>query len=105
MDGQTTVKYLQSYIRAKDHHPELKKDYFLKLAEEVGELAKAMRKDLRPTAPGAVKETIDEELWDVVYYALAIANCYDIDLEQVIAEKEALNQKKYHTVFPFETGR
>ena len=36
MDGKTTVKYLQTYIKAKDHHPELVKDYFLKLAEEVG---------------------------------------------------------------------
>lgn len=104
MDGKTTIKYLQNYIRAKDNHPELKKDYFLKLSEEVGELAKAMRKDLRPTT-GGIKETIDEELWDVVYYALAIANCYGIDLEQVIAEKEALNQEKYHTEFPFEVGR
>lgn len=105
MDGQTTVKYLQNYIRAKDHHPDLKKDYFLKLSEEVGELAKAMCKDLRPAGPAHIKETIDEELWDVVYYALAIANCYDIDLEQVIAEKERLNQEKYHTEFPFEMGR
>ncbi len=105
MDGQTTVKYLQHYIRAKDHHPDRKKDYFLKLSEEVGELAKAMRKDLRPTAPGQIKGTLDEELWDVVYYALAIANCYDIDLEQVITEKERLNQEKYHTEFPFEPGR
>lgn len=104
MDGQTTIKYLQRYIRAKDNHPELTKDYFLKMSEEVGELAKAMRKDLRPST-GGIKETIDEELWDVICYALAIANCYDIDLEQVIAEKEALNQKKYHTEFPFEPGR
>ena len=33
MDGKTTVKYLQSYIRQKDYRPELKKDYFLKLTE------------------------------------------------------------------------
>ena len=36
MDGKATVKYLQTYSKAKDHHPELVKDYFLKLAEEVG---------------------------------------------------------------------
>ena len=35
MDGKTTVKYLQTYSKAEDHHPELVKDYFLKLAEEV----------------------------------------------------------------------
>lgn len=44
MDGNTTIKYLQHYIKEKDHKPELVKDYFLKLSEEVGELAKAIRK-------------------------------------------------------------
>ena len=46
MDGDTTVRYLQSYIRAKDYHPELAKDYYLKLSEEVGELARALRPDV-----------------------------------------------------------
>ena len=40
--------------------------------------------------------TIDEELYDVIYYALAIANLYDVDLEKVIPAKEALNDEKYH---------
>ena len=43
MDGKTTIKYLQTFIRQKDYHPELLKDYFLKLTEEVGELSRAMR--------------------------------------------------------------
>ena len=29
MDGKTTIKYLQTYIKEKDYHPELLKDYFL----------------------------------------------------------------------------
>ncbi|MBP1924674.1 hypothetical protein J2Z76_000527 [Sedimentibacter acidaminivorans] len=37
MDGKTTIKYLQSFIKPKDYQPELTKDYFLKLSEEVGE--------------------------------------------------------------------
>ena len=37
MDGKISVKYLQTYIKQKDYHPELLKDYFLKLSEEVGE--------------------------------------------------------------------
>ncbi len=36
MDGRTTIKYLQNFIRQKDCRPELLKDYFLKLAEELG---------------------------------------------------------------------
>ncbi|MDR0946581.1 MAG: hypothetical protein LBM87_02385 [Ruminococcus sp.] len=82
-------------MKAKDFHSDLADKYFLKLAEEVGELARAMRKNLRPTEPTQIKETIEEELWDVIYYALAIANVYGIDLEDVIAKKEAINREKY----------
>ena len=97
-----TIEYLQQYIRSKDHHPELVKDYYLKLVEETGELSRAIRKDLRPTEPGQIKETIEEEIWDVIYYALAIANCYDIDLEQVIPVKEQVSNAKYGNKVTFD---
>lgn len=105
MDGKTTIKYLQNYIKQKDYHPELLKDYFLKLAEEVGELSRAMRKDLKSESLEQIKGTIDEELWDVIYYTLAIANIYDIDIEEVIKAKEKLNQRKYPSDVVFEENR
>lgn len=105
MDGKTTVRYLQNYIRQTDCQPELLKDYFLKLAEEVGELSRAMRKGLKASRPGEIKGTIDEELWDVIYYAIAIANLYDIDLEQVIKTKSELNQSRYPSSVVFEENR
>ena len=105
MDGNTTVKYLQFYIRQKDYRPELKKDYFLKLTEEVGELANAMRKDAKAPDLDHLVGSIDEELWDVMYYALAIANLYDIDMEQVIKAKAKLNESRYPSPVPFEENR
>ena len=105
MDGKTTIKYLQNYIREKDHHPELLKDYFLKLAEEVGELSRAMRKGLKASDINQIKGTIDEELWDVIYYSLAIANLYGIDLEQAIKAKESINQSRYPSTIVFEENR
>ena len=105
MDGKTTVKYLQNYIKQKDYNPELLKDYFLKLSEEVGELSRAMRKGLKAQDIENIKGTIDEELWDVIYYAIAIANLYDIDLEQVIKVKEKMNQIKYQSPVVFEENR
>ncbi len=96
------MRYLQAYIRQKDHHPDLAKDYFLKLAEEVGELGKAIRKDLHPTAENSIKNTIDEEIWDVIYYAVVLANCYDIDLEKTIRLKESINNEKYDTGIRYE---
>lgn len=38
-------------------------------------------------------------------YSLAIANLYDIDLEQVIKAKEAINQIKYPSTVLFEENR
>lgn len=97
-----TISYLQEYIKSKDFQPELKEKYFMKLAEEVGELSRAMRKDLRPETEGAIKGTVEEELWDVIYYILAIANIYEIDLEKVIPIKERINNEKYGNTIKFE---
>lgn len=105
MDGKTTIKYLQNYIKQKDHHPKLVKDYFLKLSEEVGELSRAMRKNLKAESTEQIKGTIDEEVWDVIYYAIAIANCYDIDLEKVIKAKAEISQAKYPSDIVFEENR
>ena len=105
MDGNTTVKYLQTYIKEKDYHPELLKDYFLKLAEEVGELSCAMRKGLIAQNSTDILGTVDEELWDVIYYALAIANIYNIDIEQVAKVKSKMNESRYPSKVKFEEGR
>ena len=96
-----SIGYLQKYIKAKDYKPELKDKYFMKLAEEVGELSRAMRKNLRSESESEIKETIDEELWDVIYYAIALANCYDIDLEKVIPLKEKLGNERYGNTVKF----
>ena len=105
MDGRTTIKYLQTYIKEKDFHPELLKDYFLKLSEEVGELSRAMRKGLKAQNDTEIQGTVDEELWDVIYYALAIANIYGIDIEQVAKVKSQINERRYPSNVKFEEGR
>jgi len=93
--NKLTVSKLQAYIKEQDYNPELKQCYFLKLAEEVGELSRAMRKNTTPASENNFKGTVEEELYDVLYYVLAIANCYDIDIEKWIYIKEKLNDEKY----------
>ncbi len=105
MNGKTNIKYLQSYIKQKDYKPEMLKDYFFKLAEEVGELSRAMRKNFKAQTSEEIKGTIDEELWDIIYYAIAIANLYDIDLEYVIKTKEKMNQTRYPSSVEFKENR
>ena len=95
MDKDITLKELQDYIKSKDYKPELKNAYFQKLIEEVGELAEVLRKDRRLEKEGTIKGTIEEELYDVLYYVIGIANVYGIDLEQCFSLKEEINKKKY----------
>lgn len=42
------------------------------------------------------KGTIEEELWDVMYYLIALANVYEVDLEKWIPVKEAYNNARYN---------
>ena len=74
-------------------------------AKEVGELSRAIRKGLKAQNGTEISGTIDEELWDVIYYALAIANIYDVDIEKVIKINFEMNESRYPTKVKFEEGR
>lgn len=76
----------------------------MKLTEEVGELSRAMRKGLKAPSDSEIRGTIDEELWDIIYYALTIANIYDVDMEQVIRVKSEMNESRYPSAVKFEEG-
>ncbi|RAV23436.1 MazG nucleotide pyrophosphohydrolase domain-containing protein [Paenibacillus contaminans] len=63
--------------------------------EEVGELSEVLRKNKRMTEQDGIKGTIEEELYDVLYYVLALANVYGIDLERSFEMKEEINRLKW----------
>lgn len=100
---ELTVKEMQKYLRekykrTKPEELENIQRYFLKLIEEVGELAEVIRKNKR-MEDNYIKGTIEEEISDVLYYTLMIANIYKIDLESCFRIKEELNQIRYgHTL-------
>lgn len=72
----------------------------MKLVEEVGELGRILRKNdfrgekLRYFETGKIKETLEEELYDVLYYVLALANVYGIDIEECFRLKEEYNKTR-----------
>ena len=57
-----TIRELQEYIKQKDFKPGSEQGYFLKLVEEIGELAEVIGKDKRLGADSDIKGTIEEEL-------------------------------------------
>lgn len=102
MEKDLSIKQLQSCIKKIDYKKDLKDKYMLKLMEEVGELAEAVRKDNRITNQTTIKGTIEEELVDVLYYIVCLANINDIDLQESIYLKEQLNCEKYNRKNMFE---
>ena len=64
-----------------------------------------MRKGLKAQNSTDILWTVDEELWDVINYALAIANIYCIDIEQVAKVKSWMNESRYPSKVKFEEGR
>ncbi|HPE23091.1 MAG TPA: MazG nucleotide pyrophosphohydrolase domain-containing protein [Bacteroidales bacterium] len=67
----------------------------LLLGEELGELFKAVRKTMKlKTDVNANIGSIDEELADMMIYLCAIANRFDIDLEQAFRKKEEHNKNR-----------
>ncbi|MEF2932472.1 MAG: MazG nucleotide pyrophosphohydrolase domain-containing protein [Clostridia bacterium] len=96
MEKDLTIRKLQECIKNIDHKNNMNDKYMLKLMEEVGELAEAVRKNKRMQDDQNIKGTIEEELQDVLYYIVCLANVNDIDLQNCIYLKEKINCEKYN---------
>jgi len=74
----------------------------LKLIEEFGELAENIRKNVRFDGEN-IKGTIEEEVFDVFYYVIAIANDYGIDLEKY--KKDPKKEEVFRKHFNIQEGQ
>ena len=108
---QFLIKHIEkgSLEKVQDNRSEVEKKensqrLVLKLIEEFGELAENIRKNLRYKGDN-IKGTIEEELFDIFYYIIAIANDYNIDLEEVFHIKDKINKEKYERSFSLEEAR
>lgn len=104
--GEITIRYMQRYLLRKQNQYDCTNDTkmcFIKLAEEVGELARIMlRGEKQATGPDDLKDTLEEELYDILYYTLAFANAKNIDLETWIPVKEKINNERYPSGIEFD---
>jgi NTP pyrophosphatase (non-canonical NTP hydrolase) len=69
-------------------------EVFVKFTEEVGELAKELRKRWRSPEAEA-PETAGGELADVLFYLLDLANHFGVDLEAAARQKLAANENRH----------
>jgi NTP pyrophosphatase (non-canonical NTP hydrolase) len=94
------LKAFQEYYRRaaiqRGYSKEGPKECLLLMVEEVGELARALRKREKLVRHGSYHgENESHELADVFLYVIHMANVLDIDLAHVVRDKETLNVKKY----------
>ena len=95
-----TLQELQLYIaeicQERGWTKDSPSEKFVLFIEEVGELAKAMRKTAGLYQEQAKQRDIslEEEFADVLSYVLDLANCFQVDLEQAFRAKEKVNQSR-----------
>lgn len=101
---RTPVDLLQRYIHKvvvkRGFDKETTRDVLLLMVEEVGELAKAIRKfsglKVDPTKV-STRGNLEEELADVFIYLLDLANGCNVDLFSALYKKEIENEKRKWT--------
>lgn len=71
-------------------------DTLLLLTEELGELARAVRKSTQLRRDGAYPEVdVSHEIADVQLYLMHLANALDVDIAAAVTAKEAINQQRF----------
>lgn len=94
-----TLGDIQTYVKAVLKHrgfdKETVQDKLLMLCEEIGELAKAVRKQSGiKTAHDSKEHNIGHEAADVLWLLICVCNDTKIDLEQALRDKEEKNKQR-----------
>lgn len=92
---QRFQEYILKMVKERGFDKETPKDILVLLTEELGELARAVRKsEGLKMADDTKRSKVEEELTDCFIYLLDLANQYGIDLEQAFREKEEKNKQR-----------
>ena len=106
LSDKSSINEIQSYIKkvmeVRGFNKEKSSDKILLLVEEVGELAKAIRKNEKKLGIDKTKEynysSIESEIADVFIVLLSICDILNMDLLKVFLEKEEENIKRTWSV-------
>ena len=102
LSDKSSINEIQSYIKkvmeVRGFNKEKSSDKILLLVEEVGELAKAIRKNEKKLGIDKTKEynysSVESEIADVFIVLLSICDILNMDLLKVFLEKEEENIKR-----------
>lgn len=94
---KVTIEELEAYLL--DHYSDggIDQSLFMKLVEEVGEVAEVLNKKAGRKSAGDedLQVELGNELADVIHYAVAIAALNGIDMNEVMIEKDKAASVKY----------
>ncbi|MDE7041617.1 MAG: nucleotide pyrophosphohydrolase [Oscillospiraceae bacterium] len=92
-----TVKELEAYLLDCYGSGGVDQSLFMKLVEEIGEVAEVLNKKAGRKARGSedLQRQLGNELADVIHYAVAIAALNGLDMNEIILEKDKAASVKY----------
>ena len=93
-----TIEDLEAYLSHRYKGWGIDQSMFMKLVEEIGEVAEVLNKmaGRKANDEDDLMEQLGIELADMIHYILAIAALHDIDMERTILEKDKKASVKYH---------
>ena len=93
-----TIEDLEAYLSHRYKGWGNDQGMFMKLVEEMGEVAEVLYKKMGRKAndEADIIEHLGVELADMIHYIVAIAALNDIDLERIMLEKDKKASVKYH---------
>lgn len=99
-----TIAELEAYLLAHYRNGGIEQSLFMKLVEEVGEVAEVLNKKAgrKATSGEDLQAQLGEELADVIHYAMAIAALNGLDMNAVILKKDKAASVKYHHAINLE---
>lgn len=95
---EITIEALQAYLSHRYTGWANEQSMFMKLVEEIGEVAEVLNKRAGRKASDEtdLQEQLGTELADMIHYIVAIAAINNIDLNRIILEKDKIASVKYH---------
>ena len=100
-----TIDDLQAYLSDRYSGWATEQSMFMKLVEEIGEVAEVLNKRAgrKSSDETDLTEQLGIELADMIHYIVAIAALNNIDLSRVIIEKDRKASIKYNHTVNLET--
>ena len=100
-----TIDALQAYLSDRYGGWANEQGMFMKLVEEIGEVAEVLNKRAgrKASQEDDLQEQLGTELVDMIHYIVAIAAINDIDLSRIMIEKDRKASVKYNHTINLET--